>query len=253
MPLVVFAFSLYCRSRHETEDTSAFQTYLKGVYEVCLALQDVIAESEWEPRIALYTDKSVSKHDKTQLLRSLRKLWMNGQKLLQVDDHSFFGKWPGSGGGTLARFRAFADYQSADAVIALDADLRQDTLWRRVFRDFLFGEELVLRAVLLDYYKNALEKTFSMCACFTGLKGDVLRLWGHVIGIESTKWLEKCNGDYGCDQMFLGAFAWPLLRDSRVSSVQMVRWHPAVEMPIEWKGTQETIWENSQFGTLAMM
>jgi hypothetical protein len=115
------------------------------------------------------------------------------------------------------------------------------------------GEEQVLRAVLLDYYKNPNEHTYSMCAGLTGVKGDALRLWGHAIGFESTQWLEKSNGDYGCDQMFLGAIAWPLLRDSKVLTVQMVRWHPAEEMPPEWKGSREKIWENSQFATLAMI
>jgi hypothetical protein len=252
MPNVVFSLALYCKSLQETEDSAPFQTYLTGIQEVCLALQDVVSETDWEPRIALYTDQSVPKREKTALLRRLRKIWMNGQKLLQVDDHSFNEKWTGSG-GMLARFRAFSDYSSADAVFSIDADLRQDTLWRRAFRDFLIGNEQVFRAALLDYYKSPNENTFSMCAGLLGIKGEALRLWGNEIGSKSTEWLATSNKEYGCDQMFLGAIAWPLLRDSTILTVQMVTWHPAEEMPLEWKGSNEKIWENSQFSTLSMI
>ena len=253
MPDVVFSFSLYCRSLEETEETAPFQSYLDGVYEVCLAIQDVVAGSNWKARIALYTDESVSKREKTLLLRKLRKIYINGEYSLIVDDHSYYGTWPGSMGGALARFKAFSDYSTADAVFSIDADLHQDTLWRRAFRDFLIGENLVLRAVLLDYYQNSAENKFCMCGGFMGLKKSILTLHGTYIGTESVKWLENSNGEYGTDQMYLGEIVWPLLKNSKVLSVQMVRWHPAVEMPTEWKGNDENIWENSQFSTLEML
>ncbi len=250
---VVFAFALFCKSETETDDSAPFVTYENGIYDVCLALQDVVCNSPWTAKVALYTDISIPKKRKDSLLKKLRKIWINGDYRLSVDDHSLNGKWPGTS-GSLARFQAWKDYFSSDAVIVLDADLHQDTLWRRAFRDFLSSQQQVLRAVLLDYYKNPSEQCYSMCACFTGLKGEALKTLGKTLAEGALKQLEKEEkGEYGIDQLFLGLQVWPKVRQLPMLSVQMVKWHKAEEFPKDWKGSNETIWENSQFCTQSMM
>jgi hypothetical protein len=250
---VVFSFSLFCKSLFETDDSAPFLTYENGIYDVCLAIQDVVNNSPWKAKVALYTDSSIPQKRKEFLLKKLRKIWMNGKDCLEIDDHSFKGVWPGTS-GTLARFQAFKDYSQSDAVIVLDADLHQDTLWRRAFRDFLSSQQQVLRAVLLDYHKNPSEKNYSMCACFTGFKEDSLKTLGNILGEAASEELENDKkGDYGTDQVFLGLRVWPLVKHLPMLSVQMVKWHKAEEFPEDWKGSNETIWENSQFCTQSMM
>ena len=255
--ILTVALCLFARRASECNDP--FATYMKLLYNVCLALPDV-ATTRWSLRVALYTDASVPLRQLRALLKRLRAI--SGLTEV-VSHHEQRVRWDGML-GTVARFGAFAHHASdSDAVLVLDADLSQDTHWRRAVLDWLAGEaddKQVLRLTMLDYATSAdlEERRWCLCAGLLGLRGrDVLLRTGVAIGAAAALRIsDVAQGQavYGCDQSWLACTVWPLLRPLPTLTVQMVKNHAPRELPLEWRSTgPENTWDERLVDTLSFL
>lgn len=255
---VVVAFSLFAAP--ESSENSAFFEYEEGLTQVCLALQDIESDA-WSVRVALYVDLSIPPRTLRRIRSRLSKMRFKHGRL-HVDVVGSSSTWRGMR-GTLARFQALKDFsQTADAVVCMDVDLKQDTHWRRALIDWLnASSRTMLRLAMIDYADSddAVVREWKMCAGFWGLKGkDVLAGVGARVAELASAWLHAPESEtrpitYGVDQTFLQAEAWEIVKLLPTLTVQMVLNHAPRTMPQGWSTQNDEIWDNRVVDTLSFL